>query len=122
MKKEFHRITRLPAYVFAETNKFYINNSEVLSESMSNHLIASGLVNYQLKGKIAVFEYAAKNHSNFVSLDFVEKIEEGNITCFVMKLNEDFFVYRMNEANKIYNVEEVIPSIYLAAELSRTKF
>ena len=27
----------------------------------------------------------------------------------------------MDEANKIYDVEEVIPSIYLATELSRTK-
>ena len=27
----------------------------------------------------------------------------------------------VNEANKIYDVEEVIPSIYLATELSRTK-
>ena len=28
----------------------------------------------------------------------------------------------INEANKIYDVKEVIPSIYLATELSRTKF
>ena len=28
----------------------------------------------------------------------------------------------INEANKIYDVEEVIPSIYLSSELSRTKF
>ena len=28
----------------------------------------------------------------------------------------------INEANKIYDVDEVIPSIYLATELSRTKF
>ena len=28
----------------------------------------------------------------------------------------------INEANKIYDVKEVIPSIYLASELSRTKF
>ena len=27
----------------------------------------------------------------------------------------------INEANKIYNVEEVIPSIYLASQLSRSK-
>ena len=27
----------------------------------------------------------------------------------------------INEANKIYDVEKVIPSIYLATELSRTK-
>ena len=27
----------------------------------------------------------------------------------------------INEANKIYDVDKVIPSIYLASELSRTK-
>ena len=27
----------------------------------------------------------------------------------------------LNEANKIYDVKEVIPSIYLASELSRSK-
>ena len=27
----------------------------------------------------------------------------------------------INEANKIYDVEKIIPSIYLASELSRTK-
>ena len=27
----------------------------------------------------------------------------------------------ISEANKIYDVEEIIPSIYLATELSRTK-
>ena len=27
----------------------------------------------------------------------------------------------MDEANKIYDVEKIIPSIYLASELSRTK-
>ena len=27
----------------------------------------------------------------------------------------------LDEANKIYDVKEVIPSIYLASELSRTK-
>ena len=27
----------------------------------------------------------------------------------------------MNEANKIYDVEEIYPSIYLATELSRSK-
>ena len=36
-------------------------------------------------------------------------------------MNEDEKKEVMNEANKIYDVEEVIPSIYLATELSRTK-
>ncbi len=85
-----------------ESNNFFVNNSEVLAESLTNHLLASGIVNYTNKTKIQLFEYAAQNINNFVSLDFAQKIEEGNVKCYVMKLNEDFFVYRMNEANKIY--------------------
>ena len=85
-----------------ESNNFFVNNSEVLAESLTNHLLASGIVNYANKAKIQLFEYAAKNINNFVSLDFAQKIEEGNVKCYVMKLNEDFYVYRINEANKIY--------------------
>jgi hypothetical protein len=85
-----------------ESNNFFVNNSEVLAESLTNHLLSAGIVNYTNKAKIQLFEYAAQNINNFVSLDFAQKIEEGNVKCYVMKLNEDFYVYRMNEANKIY--------------------
>ena len=36
-------------------------------------------------------------------------------------MNEEEKKEILNEANKIYDVKEVIPSIYLATELSRTK-
>ena len=36
-------------------------------------------------------------------------------------MNEEEKKEVITEANKIYDVEEVIPSIYLATELSRTK-
>ncbi len=85
-----------------ESNNFFVNNSEVLTENLTNYLLSSGIVSYTNKAKIQLFEYAAQNINNFVSLDFAQKIEEGNVKCYVMKLNEDFYVYRMNEANKIY--------------------
>ena len=44
-----------------------------------------------------------------------------NIYIFGIAMNEDEKKEVINEANKIYDVEEVIPSIYLATELSRTK-
>ena len=44
-----------------------------------------------------------------------------NIYIFGIAMNEKEKKEVINEANKIYNVEEVIPSIYLASELSRTK-
>ena len=45
-----------------------------------------------------------------------------NIYIFDIAMDEDEKKEVINEANKIYDVEEVIPSIYLATELSRTKF
>ena len=43
------------------------------------------------------------------------------IYIFGIALNEEEKKEVINEANKIYDVKEVIPSIYLATELSRSK-
>ena len=45
-----------------------------------------------------------------------------NVYIFGIAMDEEEKKEVINEANKIYDVEEVIPSIYLATELSRTKF
>ena len=45
-----------------------------------------------------------------------------NIYIFGIAMDEEEKKEVINEAKKIYDVEEVIPSIYLATELSRTKF
>ncbi len=44
-----------------------------------------------------------------------------NIYIFGIAMDEDEKREVINEANKIYDVEKIIPSIYLASELSRTK-
>ena len=44
-----------------------------------------------------------------------------NIYIFGIAMNEEEKKAVIDEANKIYDVNEVIPSIYLATELSRTK-
>ena len=44
-----------------------------------------------------------------------------NIYIFGIAMNEEEKKEVINEANKIYDVKEVIPTIYLATELSRTK-
>ena len=43
------------------------------------------------------------------------------IYIFGIAMDEEERKERINEANKIYDVEKVIPSIYLASELSRSK-
>ena len=59
-----------------------------------------------------------KTKSRNYTLETVNK----NIYIFGIAMDEEEKKEVINEANKIYNVEEVIPSIYLATELSRTKF
>ncbi len=44
-----------------------------------------------------------------------------NIYIFGIAMDEEEKKEVINEANKIYDVKEIIPSIYLASELSRTK-
>ena len=44
-----------------------------------------------------------------------------NIYIFGIAMDEEEKKEVINEANKIYDVEEVVPSIYLANELSRSK-
>ena len=44
-----------------------------------------------------------------------------NIYIFGIAMNDEEKKEVLNEANKIFDVEKVIPSIYLATELSRTK-
>jgi len=44
-----------------------------------------------------------------------------NIYIFGIAMDKEEKAEVINEANKIYGVEEVIPSIYLASELSRSK-
>ena len=44
-----------------------------------------------------------------------------NIYIFGIAMDEDEKKEVINEANKIHDVDEIIPSIYLATELSRTK-
>ncbi len=85
-----------------------------------------------------------KGHSNFKStakdilitsqlrsaLIFNKKTKSRNYTLetinkkiyiFGIAMDEDEKKEVINEANKIYDVEKVFPSIYLATELSRTK-
>jgi len=44
-----------------------------------------------------------------------------NIYIFGIAMNEEEKKEVINEANKIYDVKDIIPSIYLASELSRNK-
>ena len=63
-------------------------------------------------------DFNKKTKARNYTLETVNK----NIYIFGIAMDEEEKKEVINEANKIYDVEEVIPSIYLATELSRTKF
>ena len=72
------------------------------------------LITSQLR---AALIFNNKTKARNYTLETVNK----NIYIFGIAMNEEEKKEVINEANKIYDVEEVIPSIYLATELSRTK-
>ena len=58
-----------------------------------------------------------KTKSRNYTLETINK----NIYIFGIAMDEDEKKEVLNEANKIYDVEKVLPSIYLVSELSRNK-
>jgi osmotically-inducible protein OsmY len=58
-----------------------------------------------------------KTKSRNYTLETINK----NIYIFGIAMDEEEKKEVINEANKIYNVDEIFPSIYLATELSRNK-
>jgi len=72
------------------------------------------LITSQLKTALILNK---KTKSRNFTLETVNK----NIYIFGIAMNEEEKKEVINEANKIFDVKEVIPSIYLATELSRSK-
>ncbi len=72
------------------------------------------LITSQLR---AALIFNKKTKARNYTLETVNK----NIYIFGIAMNEEEKKEVINEANNIFDVEEIFPSIYLATELSRTK-
>ena len=55
------------------------------------------------------------------SRNYTVETINGNVYIFGIAMDKEEKKEVMNEANKIYDVKKIIPSIYLASELSRNK-
>ncbi len=99
-----------------ETNGVRSVKNAITIKGQSNFKSAAKdiLITSQLRTALI---FNKKTKARNYTLETVNK----NIYIFGIAMNEDEKKEVMNEANKIYDVEEVIPSIYLATELSRTK-
>ena len=73
------------------------------------------LITSQLRSALI---FNKKTKSRNYTLETVNR----NVYIFGIAMDDNEKKEVINEANKIYDVKEVIPSIYLASELSRTKF
>ena len=72
------------------------------------------LITSQLR---AALVFNKKTKARNYTLETINK----NIYIFGIAMNEEEKKEVINEANKIYDVEKIFPSIYLATELSRNK-
>ena len=94
--------------------------------SVKNAITIKGQTNFKSTAKDILITsqlrtaliFNKKTKARNYTLETVNK----NIYIFGIAMNEEEKKEVINEANKIYDVEKVIPSIYLATELSRTKF
>ena len=93
--------------------------------SVKNTITIKGQTNFKSTAKDVLITsqlrtaliFNKKTKARNYTLETVNK----NIYIFGIAMNEEEKKEVINEANKIYDVESVVPSIYLASELSRTK-
>ena len=84
----------------AESNTFYINSTEILDESFSNHVFALGMVTYDNMPKVKLFEKVANNYANYKHLDFVSESKDDDAYYAVLRSGKSAFLFRnMNESN-----------------------
>jgi osmotically-inducible protein OsmY len=95
------------------------------ARSVKNAITIKGQSNFKSTAKDVLITsqlrtaliFNKKTKSRNYTLETVNK----NIYIFGIATDEEEKKEVINEANKIYDIKEVIPSIYLASELSRNK-
>ena len=93
--------------------------------SVKNAITIKGQTNFKSTAKDILITsqlrtaliFNKKTKARNYSLETINK----NIYIFGIAMDKEEKEEVIDEANKIYDVKEVIPSIYLATELSRTK-
>ena len=93
--------------------------------SVKNTITIKGQSNFKSTAKDILITSQLRTalifNKNTKARNYTLETVNKNIYIFGIAMNEEEKKEVINEANKIYDVEEVIPSIYLATELSRTK-
>ena len=93
--------------------------------SVKNAIAIKGQSNFKSTAKDILITSQLRTalifNKNTKARNYTLETVNKNIYIFGIAMNAEEKKEVINEANKIYDVKEVIPSIYLATELSRTK-
>ena len=93
--------------------------------SVKNAITIKGQSNFKSTAKDILITSQLRTalifNKNTKARNYTLETVNKNIYIFGIAMDAEEKKEVINEANKIYDVEEVIPSIYLATELSRTK-
>ncbi|MFL2875730.1 MAG: phospholipid-binding protein [Pelagibacterales bacterium MED-G43] len=93
--------------------------------SVKNAITIKGQSNFKSTAKDILITSQLRTalifNKNTKARNYTLETVNKNIYIFGIAMDEEEKKEVINEANKIYDVEKVIPSIYLASELSRTR-
>ena len=93
--------------------------------SVKNAITIKGQSNFKSTAKDILITSQLRTalifNKNTEARNYTLETVNKNIYIFGIAMDEEEKKEVINEANKIYDVEKVIPSIYLASELSRTR-
>lgn len=85
----------------SDSNKTYINNSEILDEGIAEHIFSIGHIVYEHKHYLSLFETAIRNFKAYQELSFVKEINEGSVSYSIMRKDNTAYVYRFNSVTRI---------------------
>lgn len=84
-----------------ESSEFFHNNSIIEGSTFANHILTAGLIRYNESKTAELFQSIPNLLENFVTLDFAASFEGNNVTVDAFKLNEQVYIARFNNTNKI---------------------
>ena len=89
-------------------NKFYMNSSEILAESLTEHAFASGHIKYEDKSILNLFEFAANNFNSYKILEFVTESIDGDVKVLAIRADKNIYTCRINEATKLVKFQRML--------------
>jgi len=101
----FHGVNRMRYSI--EEGKFFLGNSEILSESFVNHVLAAGVIRYEHKETAELFVEAASNVDKYIALDFVQTFENANNVVDLFKLEENVYTSTFNKSTRMQKFTRV---------------